>query len=347
MSVELEGDAAPSPVGIGGIDPDHPCNPGSRDHPNGCKPCNKYNPNRPNDSCKHALTCAFCHGREHERPKHRGQRGRHALQRRQYLESRESMNEELREYVDEVYRVPPKVMEKIKERLQGMETAAREQQVQLLVERIAHIGDQAQHQRPDSTRVRGVRMETQEYTAPSDLDSRFKWLTGTLHLMIRKMWDNDSKEESEKLKEIKESVERILKQCEELPAELDLRLQRWGGLQDQVDKMAEGERRAWLRQHLTALAKAELIKGPDSVQKSLDGLGELLDQLPSLADESDEVKQKLQSCASLEEMHSTLEDLIETIKDRILGLDYLEEFEDGALLADMSCPSRPDADIRF
>eukprot|EP00440_Ansanella_granifera_P037721 gb/GFBE01040922.1/.p1 GENE.gb/GFBE01040922.1/~~gb/GFBE01040922.1/.p1 ORF type:complete len:383 (+),score=37.57 gb/GFBE01040922.1/:1-1149(+) len=65
----------------------------------GCKPCNRYFPIRP---------CLFC-DTTHERPKHRGQRGRHALQRRQYLESRVH-----RHVVDNVCEVLPPINDEIK-----------------------------------------------------------------------------------------------------------------------------------------------------------------------------------------------------------------------------------------
>eukprot|EP00931_Biecheleriopsis_adriatica_P088808 TRINITY_DN63044_c0_g1_i1.p1 TRINITY_DN63044_c0_g1~~TRINITY_DN63044_c0_g1_i1.p1 ORF type:complete len:450 (-),score=64.52 TRINITY_DN63044_c0_g1_i1:171-1442(-) len=49
-----------------------------------CKPCIKFNPMKPS-ACNKSGDNPFTH--DLERPKHRGQRGKHALQRRQYLDS--------------------------------------------------------------------------------------------------------------------------------------------------------------------------------------------------------------------------------------------------------------------
>jgi len=125
-------DSGNSGYGTGEVPPTaaKPSNMGSKNHPDDCKPCNKFNPARPDDSCKHGNACAFCHGAEHERPKHRGQRGRHALQRRQYLEARDKMPEELREIVDKVYQEPPLAMENVKKILLTLDLSTREMQVQ-------------------------------------------------------------------------------------------------------------------------------------------------------------------------------------------------------------------------
>ena len=101
----------------------HASNPGSKKHGDNCRPCNKFNPHRgwgpDNDSCKHGNSCEFCH-EHHDRPKHRGQRGRHALQRRQFLESRDTEFPWFVALVDKIYTLPPEVMEEVKARLQNL-----------------------------------------------------------------------------------------------------------------------------------------------------------------------------------------------------------------------------------
>lgn len=339
------------------IDPDNPPNPGSREHPHNCKPCNKYNPNRPEDSCKHARTCAFCHGKDHERPKHRGQRGRHALQRRQYLETREGMPEKLRELVDQVYEVPPAVMEECKKRLQTLDAEARELQVQAIVKSIADIGDQAQGKRPDNQRVRGARMEAQEYTATSDLDSRFKWLTGTLHLMCRKMWENDDISEDERLHEMLPVVSGILVLCQKLPEELDERLAASSSVQDLVNELRLGEQSVWVEGPLLKLAEWELAKGSSRamVKEVLVQFEELIEQLPPwlppLVDASQEAKRKLVACQSLDQMHTDLVELVDTIKELYLDQDCLDDLTDEKLgkllLAKISSRGKSSEDLRF
>eukprot|EP00931_Biecheleriopsis_adriatica_P007535 TRINITY_DN108808_c0_g1_i1.p1 TRINITY_DN108808_c0_g1~~TRINITY_DN108808_c0_g1_i1.p1 ORF type:complete len:348 (-),score=55.63 TRINITY_DN108808_c0_g1_i1:248-1291(-) len=340
--------------GYPGIDPDNPGNPGSRGHPHDCKPCNKYNPNRPNDSCKHALTCNFCHGKEHERPKHRGQRGRHALQRRQFLEARDSMNPDLRDIVDEVYAVPPSVMEATKQLLVGLDTLDREDQVQLLVEDIARIGDMAQQERPDSQRVHGARMEVQEYTAASDLDGRFKWLTGTLHLMVRKMWDDESKSEEQRVHEIKQKVSDILQQCQRLPEELQVRLQRvscssW--VEGTTRELLGSSTHTWVGKRLVQLAKKQLNQDPrERVEESLKDVINSLEQLPSLVDGSYPLQLQLLSCQSLDRMKEKVPAVREQILDKLMSMDSLDDLENGHLLNDgPSCGSEqvPQEELRF
>lgn len=309
------------------------------------------------DSCKHARTCAFCHGRDHERPKHRGQRGRHALQRRQYLETREGMPEKLRGLVDRVYEVPPAVMEECKKRLQGLDAVARELHVQAIVQSIAVIGDRAQGKRPDNQRVRGARMEAQEYTATSDLDSRFKWLTGTLHLMCRKMWENEDLSEDERLEEMQRVVPGILEECQKLPDELDERLAASSCMQDVVGKLRLGEQRAWVEEPLVKLAEFELAKGIDlkAVEEKLAQFEELIQQLPPwlppLVDKSQEAKRKLTAWQSLDQMQADLDMLVDTIKELYLDQNSLDDLTDEKLgkllLAKMSSREQSSEELRF
>mmetsp|Transcript_54604 Transcript_54604/g.152379 ORF Transcript_54604/g.152379 Transcript_54604/m.152379 type:complete len:361 (+) Transcript_54604:221-1303(+) len=187
-----------------------PRNPGSDGHPDRCKPCNKYNPSRPLGSCKHGNSCEFCH-QPHERPKHRGQRGRHALQRRQYLEAKDGFPQEFRDLIDEIYRVPHSVVDDIKTKLGRYSHAEREEKVVVLLDEIRNIGERAQHARPDNTRLRGARINAEGASNVSELDGRCKWLVGTFHLMVRKMWDAQ-----EPYAEIREKLDSLLQDCRAL-----------------------------------------------------------------------------------------------------------------------------------
>lgn len=189
-----------------------PKNPGSSGHPNNCKPCNKYNRSRP-DSCKHEDKCDFCH-MDHERPKHRGQRGRHALQRRQYLENREDMPKYLRDLIDQIYTVPHRIIDEIKGLLGNVSVSSeRDHKCGLVLTRIRDIGIMAQNSRPDHARLRGAVIDTgiDGPVSTAELDGRCKWLIGTLHLMVRKM--HDSKEPQNR---IEDSVANVLEQCKSL-----------------------------------------------------------------------------------------------------------------------------------
>ncbi|CAJ1399614.1 unnamed protein product [Effrenium voratum] len=90
-------------------------NPGSLGHNRGCRPCGSFKPERP-ESCKKGDTCTFCHW-EHERPKHKGQRGRFALQRRQCLESvasQGSSSSTLAQIGARIYEETPIIVERLK-----------------------------------------------------------------------------------------------------------------------------------------------------------------------------------------------------------------------------------------
>lgn len=206
-----------------------PTNPGSRMHSlGGCKPCNKYNSGR-RESCKHGDLCEFCH-MNHDRAKHRGQRGRHALQRRQYLEHKSSEPKWFVDLVDEVYAVPHKCLERVKEKLHKLDHAQVEKAVEV-IDRIRAIGEEAQSSRPDHSRLHGQRIVVPDKmtfsTALTELDSRCKWLVGTLHLMVRKMKDslkepeNPAKEDEEA---IAEKVQTAMQECRWLPDLVDVPL---------------------------------------------------------------------------------------------------------------------------
>ena len=137
--------------------------------------------------------------------------------------------------VDNLYKLPPEVMQEVKSRLQNLkypEPQKVEETVHIIAE-IRDIGENAQHQRPDSMRLRGQRIAVPanlSFTAAiSELDGRCKWLVGTLHLMVRKMKDslnatqNDldsvslDKMDNEQIVHIQETVRNILGRVADLP----------------------------------------------------------------------------------------------------------------------------------
>eukprot|EP00913_Durusdinium_trenchii_P023596 g22169.t2 len=119
------------------------------------------------------------------------QRGRHALQRRQFLESRDVLNDQLVLIIDRIYKEPHEIMDKAKRRLRDEYipgTPEWDREVSYIVREIANIGDKAQNQRPDNARVRkaGAEQPPESSQVDLDLESRCKWYTGTLHLLVRK-----------------------------------------------------------------------------------------------------------------------------------------------------------------
>ncbi|CAJ1374721.1 unnamed protein product [Effrenium voratum] len=168
----------------------------------------------------------------------------------QFLESRESMNEELVSIIDRIYQVPHEVMDNIKRKLResfAPGTDKWNEQVAIIVESIAKIGDKAQDNRPDSQRVRKARAEQPADSSQVDLESRCKWYTGTLHLMARKMWDDRSDKDSKQdnmIQEITKLVNRSLEEFEEMEPELEHRLSGTSSLEAFIKK-AVGKN-AWL-----------------------------------------------------------------------------------------------------
>lgn len=186
-------------------------NRGSRNHPHNCKPCNKIFPGREN-SCKHGVDCEYCH-MDHDRPKHRSQRGRHALQRREYFESREEQPPDLRKLIDEVYEVPRAAIVECKMVLQNLGLQESDDKTRAILEEMNTIAEQAQYKRPDSLRLQGARLSrSEEAPGPVELDDRRRWLVGTVHLVVRKM--ADAKEPVAKMREI---LDVILDKCRALP----------------------------------------------------------------------------------------------------------------------------------
>mmetsp|Transcript_5135 Transcript_5135/g.8637 ORF Transcript_5135/g.8637 Transcript_5135/m.8637 type:complete len:333 (-) Transcript_5135:232-1230(-) len=319
------------PEGLLKIDPDNPRNPGSLGHPYGCKPCNKYKPERPDDSCKHAATCSFCHGKEHERPKHRGQRGRHALQRRQFLESRGALKPELVDIIDKIYKEPHETMDVIKKLLRDQfepGSADWDREVALVVQQIGKIGDAAQNSRPDNVRVRKARAEQPPESSQVDLESRCKWYTGTLHLMVRKMWD-EQRSEDEKLQDIEKTVNESLKAFKALSEDLETRLGPAGRLEEHVKIVAVNNE--WLVEPLKRLVELEAER--QSLQVS-DILGqEVWDQLkrelPHLIKDAggDELKEATGRAESLQKMLQIVKEQVEKDKTSILAALERDESE--------------------
>ncbi|CAK9051916.1 unnamed protein product [Durusdinium trenchii] len=299
------------------VNPEDPRNPGSLGHPIGCKPCNKYKPERPNDSCKHAATCSFCHGKDHERPKHRGQRGRHALQRRQFLESRDVLNDQLVLIIDRIYKEPHEIMDEIKRRLRDEYTPGTpewDREVAYLVGEIANIGDKAQNQRPDNARVRKARAEQPPESSQVDLESRCKWYTGTLHLMVRKMWD-EHQPEDKKLEDINKIVTESLGLFKALVDTLTKRLE--PSFRSEETVKAAVVENAWLAEPLLELVQKEASAASlPSIQQVLENevWKELKVCLPRLRPEATEGEKATVSRKSMSSAES-LEELLRLVKD--------------------------------
>lgn len=340
-------------------------NPGSGNHGICCKPCNKFNPVRPDDSCKHGTSCEFCHGL-HERPKHRGQRGRHALQRRRYFEEREEKardDPEVVHLVDLIYKVPYEACAESKRRLALLPSGERERLTQHLLERIREVGEHAQQIRPNTVRLRGARINTLHSSSVSDVDGKCKWLVGTLHLMMNKML------ESHRQHEVARVVRDILDEVTDLPQELcnsprqkcrTLPLSAcpsppsWclgspRSLDWAVRECALDANFAWLQATLRNLVVGACDgEGSADVEETLTALRIIVmecDQLPSHMLDTLE-REYLLASGSIFELRDRVREVMEKCKDKLLNIDALFEDPDeiprdaGTKLSDGQSPSK-------
>eukprot|EP00416_Gambierdiscus_australes_P018002 CAMPEP_0171069938 /NCGR_PEP_ID=MMETSP0766_2-20121228/9446_1 /TAXON_ID=439317 /ORGANISM="Gambierdiscus australes, Strain CAWD 149" /LENGTH=369 /DNA_ID=CAMNT_0011526361 /DNA_START=85 /DNA_END=1194 /DNA_ORIENTATION=+ len=318
------------------FDLQNPGNPGSENHPTNCKPCNKFNPSRPTDSCKHGKECEFCH-LQHERPKHRGQRGRHALQRRQFLETRDELPKELCNIVDLVYQVPHTALDEVKRRLQTLPPQEREEKVLTVIEEIRDIGEEAQKARPDNARLRGARIAALEgASAMTELDGRLKWLVGSIHLMVRKM--SDAKEPIHK---IKTTVDEILKRCNSLPEVMNRpRQPEQPSGSDQtswrvLNKLTLDSQCSWLRSTVERLVQEALVRGStlEAAEPILDKIVSDCDVLPRALENTRRnhvqgCKDYLGESENLWELSARIEKIVGEYTQALLAAESLNDLDD-------------------
>ena len=299
-----------------------------------------------NVSCKHGNSCDFCH-EEHGRPKHRGQRGRHALQRREYLENKHTEPLWFVALVDDLYKQPQEVVEEVKARLQNLRCPELQkvEKTMHVIEQIRDIGENAQHQRPDSMRLRGQRIAIPGNltfsAAIAELDGRCKWLIGTLHLMIRKMkepltatkddLDSLSPKENniEQIQHIENTVGKILGRVADLLEQVDrplhdpvaVRTARPEWLLNQVRNAASmarslaesEEERQWLEGVIATIAMKEMSQLPEGdqgwnerVADQISETGNHCDMLPATISRT--WKGILERCPTLEKLGCTIDD---------------------------------------
>ena len=326
-------------------------NPGSSNHGQECKPCNKFDCNKgwgpENTSCKHGNTCEFCH-EAHARPKHRGQRGRHALQRRQFLENRDNEPAWLVELLDDLYKEPHAAVERIKTKINNLGTAESqkiEKAVQI-TEEIRDIGENAQYQRPDSMRLRGQRITIAQGTtltaALAEMDGRCKWLIGTLHLMVRKMREAATEEmkarnggpeaqgiDDAQIRYIQGTTRSILERVTQLPEVIDqprhepegaprqppewLREQTARAARKAENLMDQEEEIYWLEGAITKIAMEELARCPCGERAWNEGIADQISQLGNVCHRipshiTRSWKRTLEKCSTIGRLACTIED---------------------------------------
>ena len=184
----------------------------------GKKPWRQYKPGKP-DLCQLGFQCEDCH---YEHRKHRSQRGRHNLKKKEYEDQKNNLPPEFMENVDKMYKMTFDAFVDIKKLLATLKDDSDSLSVmeKAVLCEVNEIGKCAQNKRPDNARVRRT-SEPGPSQGQVDLQGRCKWLTGTLHLMIRKMFDDDKvQSQEEKLKTIGDSVDECLNMLERVREQL-------------------------------------------------------------------------------------------------------------------------------
>jgi len=146
------------------------------------------------------------------------------LQKKEYQEQKNKLPLEFTKNVDKIYNMTLKAFVHVKELLATLKEdpdslSAMEKAV--LCE-VNEIGKCAQNKRPDNARLRRTSEPgPSQRQGKVDLQGRCKWLSGTLHLMIQKMFDDDKvQRQEEKFKTIGDSVDECLNMLERVREQL-------------------------------------------------------------------------------------------------------------------------------
>lgn len=176
-------------------DIDNPKNPGSIFHNYGqCKPCNKFISGKLN-SCKHENKCKFCHNQVHEKPKHCGQRRRHAIQKKLLIQQQLNYPNYIIDSINMVYNQIQNEYNKIKIILYtSHDSDERINKNQYIATEIKNIGIYALSKRPKLERSQNSTIDITKIITVSDLDNKIKWLEGTIQLTIQKIYDDNPNE---------------------------------------------------------------------------------------------------------------------------------------------------------
>jgi len=243
------------------------------------------------------------------------------------------LNQELVAIIDKIYKEPHDTTDDLKRQLRDQFTPGSdgwEREVAMIVKKIGKIGDDAQNRRPDNARVRKARAEQPPESSQVDLESRCKWYTGTLHLMVRKMWD-ENRPEKEKLEEIRKIVYESLKEFKDLKDDLAKRLGPAGRLEDQV-KAAAGDH-TWLVEPLKELVEKEAQGQSSQVTDILnqpvwiDLKSELLHLRKDAVQKGEQKElEAMKSASSLDKLHQLVKQKVDEDRNDILAA--LDEPED-------------------
>lgn len=295
-----------------------PTNPGSRGHPHDCKPCNKFDPNK-EDSCKHGNKCEFCHC-QHDRPRHRGQRGRHAQQKRLFFEQKEMQQPEIVELTNKIYDLRH-LFEEVRRAILALSHDQRDTKFHEFMQDLRDIGEEAHQKRPDHERVRGNRPAPPgDEVTSTEVDKRCKWLLGTLHLMLRK-----KDVARAPIQEIQEAVYASVDRCKALRDKYVAQKAEPGYC---TDGEAVHVNFRWLENSIRLLASQMQERGASrsAVQDKVGQVQNACEMLHTLSGKVEEdQKVILTNSESLSELLHTLKQMVE--KEQLLTAESFEDLE--------------------
>ena len=183
-----------------------------------CHPCNKFVFGKPN-SCKHENKCIYCHSKDHERSKHRGQRGRHIVQKRDYLQRKEIYPLWIQKLIDDVYNIPLEIIKDIKNKLSLIDSIeSRQKLIKYISNEMIKIGIISQNKKSLNKREHTQHYIISDNMILTDIDNRCKWLIGVIHTMIRKLWEDETYDSKQ---EIENNVNEIIEMIKYLPILLE------------------------------------------------------------------------------------------------------------------------------
>ena len=176
------------------------------------------------------------------------------------------MPAKLAEIIDLIYFVTNGEQQKVKKFMQYLKTVLEKFQEAVEVKVLAavnNIGQQAQCLRPDNARVRRT-CEPGVGEKQVDLASRYKWLSGTLHLLVRKLFESKEQSEVARLELIQKHVEICLHQLSEETKRLDQLAAQLGEALERVRQSLgepDASADAWLAQRIFRGACEEIREG--------------------------------------------------------------------------------------
>lgn len=198
-------------------------------------------------------------------------------------DSRE-MPERVTWMVDKIYRTASEEHERCRKFLKALailSVVLRECLEETLMRKLNRIGHQVQQARPDAFRLgkSGAEVATEKV----ELGNRFKWLSGTLHLFVRKCHDSlsDVDELEKKVDAFLDELTKAVQELQTLLEELQDFFQQIEAMKSHVeDESCRSRLESW-QMKLIEIIKEELLLHPEGAEVGLRGIACNFLELPS------------------------------------------------------------------